>query len=210
MQLNIQPRTIFGKKTKTLRAEGIIPGEIFGHGFENKHVSVSVKEFTKVYGEAGENTIITLIGEEGEKIPALISNVERDAVKDIILSIDFYHVRKDEKIKAEIPVEYIGEDNAAKAGNLLVKILDEIEVEALPDKLPRSFVVDISSLEVPGQSISIEDLKIEKDVKVLVSYETIVATVTEKQKEEVVTPAPETTPEETSKDEEKKEEEKKK
>ncbi len=210
MQLNIKPRTVFGKKTKNLRAEGIIPGEIFGHGFENKHIGVTAKEFAKIYAEAGENTIITLIGEGGEKTPALISGVERDAVKDIILSIDFYHVRKDEKIKAGIPVEYIGEDNAAKAGNLLVKILDEIEVEALPDKLPHSFVVDISSLEMPGQSISIEDLKIEKEVKVLVSYETIVATVTEKQKEEVVAPAPETTAEETPKEEEKKEEEKKK
>ena len=165
---------------------------------------MTAKEFAKIYAEAGENTIITLIGEGGEKTPALISGVERDAVKDIILSIDFYHVRKDEKIKAGIPVEYIGEDNATKAGNLLVKILDEIEVEALPDKLPHSFVVDISSLEMPGQSISIEDLKIEKEVKVLVSYETIVATVTEKQKEEVIAPTPETTAEEALKEEEKK------
>lgn len=201
-ELKIQNRTIFGKKVKQLRVVGLIPGEIFGHGFKNEHVSVSVKDFEKIYKEAGENTVIPLVHEGGEKIPALISSVKRDAVKNIILSIDFYHVRKDEKIKTRVPITYIGEDVATKAGNLLVKVLDDIEVEALPDKIPHSFVVDVSTLTIPGESVSVENLKTDKDVKILTHRETIIATVTEKAKEEVTAPAPEVATEETPKVEE--------
>ncbi len=207
IELKIQDRTIFGKKTKQLRATGLIPGEIFGHGFKNEHVSVSAKDFEKTYKEAGENTIITLTNASEKKIPVLISHVERDLINNIILSIDFYHVRKDEKIKTRVPIEYVGEDAATKAGNLLVKVLDEIEVEALPDKIPHSFIVDVSTLITSGQSISVEDLKVEKEVKILTHKETIIATVTEKAKEEVA-PAPETPPEEASKIEEVTEEKK--
>jgi len=197
-ELKTQNRIVLGKKVKQLRASGLIPGEIFGHGFKNEHVSVLVKDFEKTYKEAGENTVITLISDSGEKTPVLISRVERDLIKNIILSIDFYHVRKDEKIKTKVPVEYTGEDVATKAGNLLVKMLDEIEIEALPDKIPHSFIVDISTLTTPGESISIEDLKVGKDVKILTNKETIIATVTEKTKKEI-SPTPETIPEETPK-----------
>jgi len=208
MELKTQNRTVLGKKVKQLRAAGIVPGEIFGHGFENKHISVAIKDFEKIYKQAGENTVITLISESGEKTPVLISRVERDLIKNIILSIDLYHVRKDEKIKTRIPIEYVGEDAIAKTGNLLVKVLDEIEVEALPDKIPHSFVVDVSTLMNQGEGISVEDLKVEKDVKILTNKETIIATITEKAKEEVAT-TPETptevTPEIKENTEEKKE-----
>jgi len=207
MELKIQNRTIFGKKVKQLRSVGLIPGEIFGHGFKNEHVSIPVKDFEKIYKEAGENTVITLISESGGKTPVLISRVERDLIKNTVLSIDFYHVRKDEKIKTRVPIEYVGEDAVTKTGNLLVKVLDEIEVEALPDNIPHSFTVDVSALVNPGEGISVEDLKVGKDVKILTHKETIIVTITEKAKEEVA-PTPEVTTEETSEAQEKTEEEK--
>ncbi|MEW6617542.1 MAG: 50S ribosomal protein L25 [Patescibacteria group bacterium] len=207
MELNTQNRTVLGKKVKQLRATGFVPGEIFGHGFKNEHVSVAIKEFEKIYKQAGENTVITLVSESGEKTPVLISRVERDLIKNIILSIDFYHVRKDEKIKTRVPIEYIGEDAVIKTGNLLVKVLDEIEVEALPDKIPHSFTIDVSLLMNPGEGISVEDLKVGKEVKILTHKETIIATITEKAKEEVA-PTPETTTEEVPETQEKTEEEK--
>jgi len=207
MELKIQNRTIFGKKVKQLRSVGLIPGEIFGHGFKNEHVSIPVKDFEKIYKEAGENTVITLISESGGKTPVLISRVERDLIKNTVLSIDFYHVRKDEKIKTRVPIEYVGEDAVTKTGNLLVKVLDEIEVEALPDNIPHSFTVDVSALVNPGEGISVEDLKVGKDVKILTHKETIIVTITEKAKEEVAS-KPDGTTQETSEAQEKTEEEK--
>ena len=59
MELSVQPREIVGKKVRTLRKEGLIPAEIYGHGVKNVHISVPAKEFGKVFKDAGETTVIT-------------------------------------------------------------------------------------------------------------------------------------------------------
>jgi large subunit ribosomal protein L25 len=190
MELNATLRTVLGKKTRALRGTGLIPAEVFGHGVSNRHISVPAKEFARVYREAGEHTIVTLSLGGTEKVSTVISDISRDGITGAVLSIDFHEIRMDEKIQAKIPIHFTGEAAAKKLGFPVLMTLEEIEVEALPAKLPHSFEVDISALETPGQSISIEDLKIPADVKVLVPPETVIATVGEKTKEEVVVPVP--------------------
>lgn len=190
MELKVHARIILGKKVKQLRAQGLIPAELFGHGIQNKHLSVPIKEFAKTYKEAGENTVITLVDEKGEKFPVLISDVIRDYLSGDIRAIDFHHIRKGEKIQAKVPIEFIGEAPATKKGLILVKVLSEVEVEALPEKVPHRFEVDLSELKEVGQSIAIHDLKIDKEIKLFTSSDTIIATITELAKEEEVPPAP--------------------
>lgn len=190
MELRVQERTIFGKKTKQLRNADLVPAELFGHGIKNKHLSVSLKEFMKTYKEAGENTVVTLIDDRGEQFPVLISDVAIDHLSEKVIAVDFHHIRKGEKIQAKVPIEFIGEAPAIKKGLMLVKVLDEVEVEALPERMPHRFGIDLSELKEAGQGIAIHDLKIEKDVKVLTPPDTIIATVTEPAKEEEAPPAP--------------------
>lgn len=194
MELHATTRTILGKKVGHLRSEGLIPAEIFGHGFENKHISVPAKEFAKTYKTAGENTIITLNIDSKEKIPALITHAAIHHLSGEYLSIDFYHIRKDEKIKTNVPITYTGADAAIKGGFLLIKVLNHIEIEALPDQIPHTFEVDISSLSHPGQNIEVKDIITVGGVKILTPRETVIATVTEKTKEEKI--VPQTQPEE--------------
>lgn len=201
MELKVQERTILGKKTKSLRQGGFIPAELFGHGIANKHLSVVAKDFSKVYKEAGENTVITLIDEKGGKFPALITEVAQDRLSNSILAIDFHHIKKGEKIQTNVPIEFLGEAPAIKKGLLLVKVIDEIEVEALPEHIPHRFEVDLSKLADAGQSIAIHDLTIGKEVKLITSPDTIIATITEPAKEEEVqAAAPETAGTETAQD----------
>lgn len=190
MELKVQERTIFGKKTRQLRKEGLVPAELFGHGIKNKHFSVSLKDFMKTYKEAGENTVITLIDEQGEKFPALISEVILDHLSGNVITVDFHHVRKGEKIQAKVPIEFIGEAPATKQGLILVKVLGEVEIEALPEHMPHRFEVDLSGLKKEGQGIAIHDLKIEKNIKLLTPSDTIIVTITELAKEEEAPPAP--------------------
>src|SRR3989338_9910596 len=108
MELKVKERTIFGKKVKTLRRKGLIPAELYGHDIKNKHLSVPEKEFSKIYKDAGEYTIINAITEENEKIPVLISDVAYDNLHGRILSIDLRQVRMDEKIETKVPIEFSG------------------------------------------------------------------------------------------------------
>ncbi len=198
-ELKIQERTVLGKGVNKLRREGLIPAEIFGRGIKNEHVSVSAKDFSKIFSEAGENTVITLVNDQGEKIPAIVSDVAMDHMKGAVLSVDFHHIRMDEKIHAKVPVEFIGEAPATKRGLVLIKVLNEIEVEALPNKIPHRFEVNIENLSDSGQDIFVKDLKTDPAVKILAHGDSVIITVAEtrKEKEETPTPAAPTTEEAT-------------
>ena len=188
MELTVQKREKFGKALKISRKEGLIPGEVYGHGFKNEHVAIKVKDFLKVFSEAGESTIVNLkLGSEGW--PVLIYDVKKDYLSGGVTHVDFYRVTMTEKIKAKVPLDFIGESLAIKDKlGILNKAMSEIEVEALPANLPHNFQVDLSSLVDLTSNIYVKDLSISKNVKVLVDLETVVATIVPMQKEEVVAP----------------------
>ena len=188
MELQAQKREKFGKAFKALRGEGLIPAEIYGRGLENEHVAVKEKDFLKVFSEAGENTIINLkLGTEAW--PVLIYDIDKDFLLGEVTHVDFYRVTMTEKIKAKIPVEFTGESLAIKDKlGILNKAMSEIEVEALPANLPHRIEVDLSPLVDLTSNIYVKDLKVPKDVHVLVDPETVVATVVPMQKEEEVAP----------------------
>lgn len=120
-----------------------------------------------------------------EKRPVIIYDVATDPVSDEIISADLYQVRLDEKVKIKVPLEFTGESSAIKNKNgILVKVMKELEVEALPADIPRSLIVDVSKLEDIGNSVYVKDLKIGKGVKVSVGPESVVATVTAQMTEE--------------------------
>jgi len=185
MELQVQKREIFGKKVKALRKQGFIPAELYGHGVENIHLSVPAKDFLKIFKEVGESTIINL-SLENKKLPVLIHDVAVDPINDQIIHIDFYQIKMDEKITTSVPLKFIGEAPAVREkGGILVKAMQEIEIEALPADLPTSIEVNLNNLSETGKSIYVKDLQVAKGVKILVEPETVVATVIEAAKEEV-------------------------
>ncbi|MDO8429756.1 MAG: 50S ribosomal protein L25 [bacterium] len=184
MDLQVQKRETLGRKVNALRRKGLVPAELYGRGLENLHLTVPKKEFNKVFKVAGENTIVNIML-DNKKYPVLIQDVSYHPVTDEVLSADLYQVRMDEKLKVNVPVEFVGVAPAVKEKNgLLVKALQELEVEALPADIPHEFKVDVSKLVEIGQSIYVKDLTIPSGVKVLVNPETVVTTVTAKITEE--------------------------
>lgn len=184
MELTAQKREAFGREAGALRSEGVLPAELYGHGSENMHLSVMIKEFSRVFKEAGENTVVEIVV-DGKKHPALIYDVQFHPVTDEVLHADFYEVRMDEKIKANVPLSFIGDAPAVKEkAGVLVKAMHEVEVEALPGDLPHDIKVDLSALDDIGKSIHVGDLTALKGVELLVESETVVVTVTAQMTEE--------------------------
>lgn len=181
MELSVQKREVFGRKVEELRKSGLVPAELYGRGIENLHLSVAVKDFNKIFKQAGENTMVDLVIDSAtskEKRPVLIYNVQNDPVTDQIASIDFYQVRLDERIKISVPLEFFGEAPAVKnKSGILVKTIQAVDVEALPDKIPHSIRVDLGRLSELDRGIAIKDLDIPPEVKILVDLENVVAIV---------------------------------
>ncbi len=184
IELKAENRDQFGRALTALRAKGLIPAELYGHGLANLHLAVVKKEFLKVFKKAGESTMIDLhVG--SKKHPVMIHDVSVDPVTDEVKSIDFYQVRLDEKIQIKVPVVFIGEAPAIKEKQgVLVKAMSEIKVEALPADIPHSIEVDLGQLTDIGMDIHISDLKIAKNVRVLEDATFVVATMTARMTEE--------------------------
>lgn len=187
--LKSEVRKIEGRKVKTLRNQGILPGNIYGKKIKSEAVQVNLKDFEKVYKEVGETGLLTLQVGTSEK-PVLVHNLQRNPVSDDPIHVDFLQVDLKEKVEADVPVELTGEAPAEKQGiGTVVQYLNEIKVEALPMDLPEKFIVDTSELAEVDQAIMVKDLKVDKDkVDIKSGAEEIVVKVEPPQKEEVVAP----------------------
>jgi len=203
-------RKELGRKVKKLRMKGILPGVLYGPKVKATPLEIDLKEFEKIYKEAGESSLISL-EIEGKKSPVLIHEVARDPLTEKPTHVDFYQPRLEEEVEATIPLVFEGEALAVKdLGGTLVKNISEIDVKALPQNLPHEIKVNIQSLKTFEDSILIKDLEVPEGVKVLKDPEEIVAKVSppEKVEEELVKPIEEKV-EEVEKVEKEKEEEKK-
>ncbi len=174
------------KTPAVLRAEGLVPAVLYGRDFPNLHLAVPLKEFRRVWGEAGENTVITLtIGDDS--YPALIYDHQSDPLSREVRHIDFYRVRMDERITAPVPLIVTGESPAVKElGGVLLRAMDEVEVEALPANLPRELYLDVSGITELGASLFVRDIPITGEFTFVVDPETVVLTVAAPNEEEVV------------------------
>ncbi len=182
--LKAEKREVFGKRTKRLREEGLIPAELYGRGVSNVHLSVPAKEFARVYREAGEHSVL-YVEVDGKSHPVLIHGVEENRIGSGILAIDFHEIRMDEKVKTHVPLEFQGEAPAVKEKEgVLIKSMDEIEVEALPADLPHSIKVDLSGLTELDESLYVKDLPKSDKYEYVVDAKTVVVSVTA-HKEEV-------------------------
>jgi len=172
-------------KAKLLRAKGYLPAVLYGNNIANQSLKVKKNEFEKVYGQAGENTLVELQVGENAPVKVLIYDVQKEPVKDRITHIDFYQVDMKKKVTTEIPLVFAGEAKAIKElGGVLIKSMDNLEVECLPDDLVGEIIADISALEKFEDSIKVKDIKLPKGITALADAEQIVATVIEPKAEE--------------------------
>ncbi len=179
-----------GAKLKSLRGAGEIPAVFYGAGEESTSVSISKNEFKKVWRQAGESSAVKV--STGDKdVDVLIHEVQVDPVSDDPIHVDFLVIDMKKKIKVKVPLEFIGISNAVKTGVVnLVKVLHEIEIEALPADLPHNLVADISSLETLDNQVFVSDIKLPSGVVAVTPLTDIVASVVAQieEKEEEVAP----------------------
>lgn len=163
MELKALKREKLGKAVKTLRNEGSVPAVVYGKDFKNLNVTLDLKEFKKVYREAGHSSVVDL-AVEGSKEPVkvLITDLQESPVKNEIIHVDFHKVDLSKKTTAEVPVEVTGVSPIVKGGEgILLTLLTQIEVEALPLDLPHRITVDVSNLEKIGDGITVAQLPID-------------------------------------------------
>lgn len=156
-----EKRSLVGKKVKNLRKKGLLPANIYGKNIPSLSIEVDIKDFRKIYQEAGETGLIDLII-NGETRPVLIHNFQLDPSSGFPLHADFYQVNLKEKVLSKVPVKIINEPEAVSSKiGVLLTLIDEVEIEALPSDLPEYLELDVKVLKEIDQDLKIKDLHID-------------------------------------------------
>ena len=173
----------------TLRNAGRIPAVFYGSKQKSTSITISTRDFEKVWKKAGEHTVVNLKN-ENEEIPALFHAVDKHPVTGVPRHADFYVFEKGQKLKIKIPIEFIGVSPAVKdLGAVLVKVVHDLEIEAAPKDLPQKLEVNISSLDAFGKVITAKEIVLPDGVILVVSPDDVIVSVYEP-KEEVVEEVP--------------------
>lgn len=179
-----------GVKSDVLKQNGEIPAVYYGKGSsEAVSISIPVVEFKKIWIKAGESSAVQIATTKGN-IDVLIHDVQRHPITGEPIHVDFLVIDMNKKINVSIPLEFIGVSPAVKSGvGVLVKVLREIEVEALPKDLPQTIDVDISKLATTDDVVLVSDITLPKGVTAIAEAEEVVASIAT-QKEETEDAAP--------------------
>jgi large subunit ribosomal protein L25 len=193
LTIEANKRDILGKKIRFLRRQNVTPTHLFGHGLKSLALQCDTARLQRLVARAGMTRLIAL-GIEGDKQPrsVFIKEVQRNSVTGELLHVDFYQVKKTEKIKVDVPIVLVGEAPAMKQkGRTLIHSLTSLSVECLPDKLPPQIEVDLSPLAEIEQAIFVRDITLSPDVSVMTDPDQMVVKVSEiriEKVEEVVAP----------------------
>jgi large subunit ribosomal protein L25 len=180
LKLEVKERESRGSAdARRLRANGVVPGVLYGGGKRPHPFTVEERELRKALtGEHGLHAILDILF-EGQKTPhhAVLKEYQLDPVRTRLLHIDLHEVRLDQPIQAQVVVALVGESQGVKEGGVLTLVLRDVNVQALPMEVPDGLELDISGMAI-GDSLRVSDLRIPDGVTVLDDPEAVVTTVT--------------------------------
>ena len=187
LRLKATQRDALGKKARFLRRQGITPTHLYGNNIKSLALQCDATELQHLLALAGRTRLISL--EVGEKQPrsVFVREIQRDEVTRQLLHVDFYQVRKGEKITVNVPIVLVGEAPAMKEkGRMIAHAITSLNIECLPDSVPPQIEVDLSPLEGLEQAVHVKDIVLGADITVNADPEQLVVKVTEAVVKEVV------------------------
>jgi large subunit ribosomal protein L25 len=195
MALAIDLREGKGKSvTRKLRAQGKIPGVVYGAGIEPTPIVVEDLALAKIL-RGGANALVDLTGAKAlEGKPVLVKDVQRDPLSRRVVHCDLYAVNLKARLDVEIPLHFIGTARGvALDGGVMEPLLRVLEVSCMPLAIPESIDVDVSNLGI-GDAIHVKDLVLPADVVSKIELDTTVVHVVAPRLEEEPAAAAEAVP----------------
>lgn len=179
-KISAETRSDFGKgAARRMRANGTVPGVIYGHGADPVHVGLPAHDLMMALKTP--NVLLRLDIKGGKSELVIPKAVQREAIRGFLVHIDLLLVQKGEKVTVEVPIHTEGD--LAPGGNLVEHVLNSLPVEAEATHLPEGVTVSIEGLEA-GASVLAKDVKLPKDATLAVEDDAVVLQVVAAQIEE--------------------------
>lgn len=188
--LKAKPKKDDKMKSKQALKEGLILGIVYGKHLD-KNIQIIFPRFTfrKVLEKSGGEGTLIKLEIDGEKTPldVIIQDVASEIYSGRIIHVDFLAVNVNEEVEVEVPISLEGVSPAVKdLGGILLQSLENVEVRCKAKDIPKTIVVDVSSLVTFDDMIAIKDINVSDGIEILDNAEIIVAKVDEPRTESEV------------------------
>lgn len=179
--LSAESRNAVGKgPARRMRAEGRIPGILYGLAKETVSLSLDRREISMLLRRhEGLHMLLdlTVSGDSGEATLAMLHRTDVDPVNRTLLHADFLRVDPNKPIHTTVPLHVTGMAQGVREGGVHQHVLREVEVEALPAEIPEFIEINIAHLHI-GDSIHISDVDVEgKPYKIVTEAERVISTI---------------------------------
>jgi large subunit ribosomal protein L25 len=158
-----------GAARKT-RAAGFIPGILYGVGHDSCQIRLEKKSTEKIIRKLESHNVIAslVLKKDGneEKIRTLLKDVQIQPVKGDVIHLDFYRIRMDKPIRMQVPIHLAGTAPGLEQGGIMEHDLRELEIQALPDRMPDKIEIDVSNMQI-GDTVLVRDIRIAEDVEII-------------------------------------------
>ncbi|MGA0023225.1 MAG: 50S ribosomal protein L25/general stress protein Ctc [Burkholderiales bacterium] len=170
MEVTAFPRTKEGKgASRRLRATGRVPGVVYGAGKDAQSVEFDHKALLRHLKLEAFHASILDLTVEGQKDRVLLRDFQMHPWKEQVQHVDFQRIDPKKKIHMAVPLHFMNAEVSpgVKLGKGVVQhIINELEIQCLPDHLPEYIEVDLKDLEL-GHSIHVSELKLPDGVEPL-------------------------------------------
>ena len=140
-----------------LRKGGRLAAVLYGFQTESTPISLDYKETAKAVLRHGYTGVFK-IEVEGKQINAVLTDIQRDALKGHVKHVDFLAINMTEELEVEIPITFIGTSAGVIKGGVLTQPNHTLKVKVNPSDIPDTIEVDVSQLAI-GDTLSVGDLR---------------------------------------------------
>ena len=179
LEVEATTRPAMGKAVKKLRRQGIIPAVLYGPTMQGvQPLSLTAREFTRVFAQAGPSTLLQLRVEGAAPRQVLIHQVQYDHLHRNLTHVDFFAPDMTIALTVHVPLAFTGEAPAVDMlDGIALHLLSELQVRALPDNIPAAIEIDMTSLTEIGAQLTAGDISLPANVTLVTAAEEIVARI---------------------------------
>lgn len=163
------------RSSRRIRAEGMVPGVVYGLGQDPVAVAVEWPALRRALTtDAGVNALLTLQIDGTEQL-SIVKDIQRHPTRRDVTHVDFIRLDANAEISVEVPIVLEGEaKNVTQVSGMVDQSLFSLAIFSKPDAIPTELTVDVSDLEV-GEAIHVSDLTMPPGVRTEVEGEETIA-----------------------------------
>ena len=153
---------------RKLRQAGRVPAVLYGRDLEALHISVDAREADQLFRSISVDNTIVDVKVEGDKAPyeTLVREIQMHPWRGSMLHVDFLRIQAGVEVDLDVPVHIEGVPVGVRLnGGVLEQIIHEVPVRCIPSKIPDSFSLDVTALDL-NQSLHVSDIPLEEGIEI--------------------------------------------